>query len=283
MTANEVNRPAPGARARVILMLAAVLSVVVPYLFWNHAWFGRKLTDREIRAYLHDSDHPRKIQHALSQMAERMLQGDPVVSAWYPEVAALARSPLPELRTMAAWVMGQDNRSEMFHRTLAGLLGDPEVMVRRNAALALVRFGDDAGRAVMLQALQPWMIRAPAEGQIRIRLEPGQSVRGKAMLARIECLGNRETDVRSPASGRVEDIFVSDNSRIEAGARLLSLRSAPDEVSEVLRGLFLVGRTEDLAAVEQYARIPDLPDDVHRQAVLTAQAIRTRSERNPIR
>ena len=133
-------------RARFLLVLAAVLSVIVPYLFWMGTWFGRKLTDREIQTYLHDSGHPRKVQHALSQMAGRMSEGDPVVAAWYPEVAALARDPLPELRTTAAWVMGQDSRSQAFHEVLRGLLEDADVMVRRNAALALVRFGDDAGR-----------------------------------------------------------------------------------------------------------------------------------------
>jgi hypothetical protein len=265
-------------------MLAAILSVIVPCLFWSETWFGRQLTDREIQTYLHDRRHPRNIQHALSQMAGRMMQRDTLVRAWYPEVAALARDPLPELRTTAAWVMGQDNRSEAFHRALRGLLGDPEVMVRRNAALALVRFGDDAGRAELIRILEPWLITSPAQGRIRIKLEPDQEVGRKALLARLQLGGGREIEVRSPGSGRVAALYASNNSWIGAGTRLLSLRSDPDEVWEALRGLYLVGRSEDLPAVEQYVRIrPAIPDHVRRQATLTAQAIRMRVERNPIR
>ena len=43
--------------------------------------------------------------------------------------------------------MGQDNKSEEFHQALLSLLNDNDPLVRRNAALQLVRFGDGSGKA----------------------------------------------------------------------------------------------------------------------------------------
>ena len=75
-----------------------------------------------------------------------MEKNDPAVKKFYPRILELAKSPTGEVRKTVAWVMGQDNTSEEFHRALLSLLGDSEPLVRRNAALQLVRFGDASGR-----------------------------------------------------------------------------------------------------------------------------------------
>jgi hypothetical protein len=147
-------------------MALGFLFVLMPFLFWRQTWFGGPLSSREIGKYLQDSEHPRKIQHALSQICDRIVRGDAAVKPWYPEVAALAKHSKPEIRTMAAWVMGQDNTSELFHQTLLAQLHDPEIMVRRNAALGLVRFGDASGRAELVGMLQPG---APPADQLAAR------------------------------------------------------------------------------------------------------------------
>ena len=66
----------------------------------------------------------------------------PSAKQWYPQVLQLAGSPETEFRLTAAWLMGFDNRSQEFHQKLLKLMRDPEPIVRRNAALALVRFND---------------------------------------------------------------------------------------------------------------------------------------------
>ena len=175
----------PGPRGRLLLMVAAVLAVAVPFLFWNQTWFGRELSNEEMTRYLRDDKHPRKIQHALSQMSARIASGDPTAGVWFPDVVALSRHPVTEIRTTAAWLMGQDNRSEPFHRALLALLRDPELIVRRNAALALVRFGDSSGRGELIRILEPYGIHAPESGRIRVRLEVGQHVGANALLARV--------------------------------------------------------------------------------------------------
>ena len=125
--------------------LVLVACVVIPFLSWQGTWFGRPLNDETITQYLTDQDKSRRVQHALAQVAERMEQGDPEVAQWYQNVAQLSEHPGSEVRVTAAWVMGHDSSSELFHKALLEMLSDEEVLVRRNAALSLVRFGDGKG------------------------------------------------------------------------------------------------------------------------------------------
>jgi HEAT repeat protein len=84
-----------------------------------------------------------------------MERGDPKVAQWYETVAQLSEHSGPQVRVTAAWVMGQDSTSELFHNTLLQMLSDDEVLVRRNAALSLVRFGDDEGLSELRAMLAP--------------------------------------------------------------------------------------------------------------------------------
>ena len=63
------------------ILVLAFLFVLMPFLFWRATWFGRPLTDEEITRNLADREHARKAQHALSQIADRMLSQDPQVRA----------------------------------------------------------------------------------------------------------------------------------------------------------------------------------------------------------
>ncbi len=128
-----------------LVLLALVACVVVPFFFWQGTWFGRPLQDDELTQSLTDPDKSRRVQHGLVQIAERIERGDPEVAQWYEIVAQLSEHPGSEVRVTAAWVMGQDSTSQLFHNDLLDLLRDDEVLVRRNAALALVRFGDGEG------------------------------------------------------------------------------------------------------------------------------------------
>src|SRR4030095_10305098 len=108
------------------LIIVAALFIIVPFLAWYLTWFGRGLSDAEIATYLAEEKNPRHIQHALSQIEQRMEHGDPAVKKFYPQIIAATKSQTTEVRTTAAWVMGQDNKSEEFHRALRDLLNDNE-------------------------------------------------------------------------------------------------------------------------------------------------------------
>jgi len=272
----------PHSRRGVLLLTgAAVLLVLMPFLFWQQTWFGRRLTDQDLAAYLQDDTHARKIQHALSQIADRILQGDETVQSWYPQIVRLSRHRLTIIRSTAAWVMGQDNRSAPFHRALLDLLADPEPIVRRNAALALVRFQDASGRAELVSTLLPSRIPAPAAGTVSMQSQAGRSVEAGSSLARIRTERGQEVDALAPFSGRVSRLLCADGSRVAAGDFVLMLSADSEQIREALRGLYLVGRTEDLAGVEPYER--DALESVRQQAVLTARAIRSRELDSPVR
>ncbi|MBI4462510.1 MAG: HEAT repeat domain-containing protein [Acidobacteria bacterium] len=261
----------------VVMMVLVVLFVLVPFLFWRGTWFGRPLTEEEISRYLAQTERPRKVQHALAQIAERMVQGDPSARRWYGEIETLAAHPQPELRVMVAWVMGQDNQAQEFHASLRGLLADPEPMVRRNAALSLVRFSDAAGRPELLNMLRPYLVRAPDTGTLRLRLKVDDPVNPGTLLARIERRRDDQVEVRAPLPGRVEAHLAEDGSTVETGDEIILLAPAPEQVWEALRALYLVGRPEDLPEVERFARgYPGMPESIRQQARLTAGSIENR-------
>jgi len=271
-------------RATRILIVIAALFVTVPFLFWRGTWFGRPLTEEEIGMYLADEENPRHSQHALAQIAERIGRGDPTVKRWYPQVRSLADSPAAEIRVTVAWVLGADNRSEEFRRTLLDLLEDPEPLVRRNAALSLVRFGDPTARSELLSMLQPHTIRAPREGAVRYRLQEGDSVGRGTLLARMD-VARMEADeeepleIRSPLPGRLESKLVEEGTWVAAGEEILVLSPGEEHAWEALRALYLVGRSGDLLDVERFARgaVDGMPAHVQQQAALTAQEIRRRA------
>lgn len=260
-------------------MLVLVLAfVLVPFLFWRSTWFGRPLTEQETGRYLGDTEHPRKTQHALVQLGERMVRGDAEVKRWYPQVRELAVHPSSEIRATAAWVMGQDNQAEEFHDALRGLLLDPEPLVRRNAALSLVRFGDAGGKAELRAMLRPCGALAPRAGRLAIRLREGDPVNPGTLLARIETGQTERVEIRSPLPGRVQQWLQEDGSVIGQDDAVVLLAPGEDQVWEALRALYLVGDRDDLDDVERFARgVEGMPDRIRQQAQLTAEAIRRRA------
>src|SRR5438552_2571120 len=92
------------------LIIIAALFIIVPFLTWYLTWFGRALSDEDVATYLADDKNPRHMQHALSQVAERIERHDPQTKKFYPQVIALSKNPIAEIRKTTAWVMGPDNR-----------------------------------------------------------------------------------------------------------------------------------------------------------------------------
>lgn len=259
-------------------LLLALLFVLVPFLFWRGSWFGQTLSEEETGRYLTQTEKPRKTQHALVQVAERIQRSDPTVKRWYPQVRALATHPAPEIRVMVAWVMGQDNQSAEFHGALLDLLHDPDPLVRRNAALSLVRFGDPSGKPELVRMLQPYPVTSPRAGAISLRLKEDDTVNPGTLLARVRTGEESPFELRSPLPGRVGRWLVRDGQSVAAGEAVVLLSPSEEQVWEALRALYLVGEVSDLPEVETYAGgVPGMPDKVRQQAVLTAEAIRRRA------
>jgi hypothetical protein len=268
-------------RNRLLFFATAWLIVLMPFLFWWSTWFGRHLSDKQLSEFLNDQKHPRHIQHALVQLGERLTVHDASAARWYPDLERLASYPVEEVRNTDAWVMGQDPTQAGFHAALLKMLEDSSPMVRGNAALSLVRFGDAAGRLQIVALLQPARIVAPVAGRVIDTDNIGTAIHQGGLVAKLQN-GPQITEVRSPINGRIRTLSAAKGSEVPSGAELASVDPGAEQVWEALRALYLVGQSEDLPAIRFYQRdLPEIPDRVKQQAILTEQAIRGRAGRQP--
>jgi hypothetical protein len=270
---SEARRRVPGSTPILIL---AGLFIAATLLAWYFSWFGRELSDADISKYLADVNNPRHVQHALVQIQQRIERGDASAKSWYPQLVTLSGNPETEFRLTVAWLMGFDNNSPQFHDTLLKLLHDEEPIVRRNAALALVRFNDNSGREELVSVLQPYVLKAPADGSVASSMHEGTTVNRRTPLARIQQSDGKVVELRSPLAGRVNKIFKPNGSQITHDDDLISLNSDEQSVWEALRGLAIVGKPEDLPVIETYATANDASARIKEQASLTAKSINHR-------
>jgi len=278
--------PAPPAKSPIAkkwligILVLTFTFVLMPFLLWYMTTFSRPLTDADLSAYFTDSIHPRRAQHALSQIADRMTSPNAALresaKPWYPEVIKFSAQGSDELRVTAAWVMGQDNQSAEFHAALLKQLDDANPMVKRNAALSLVRFADPAGHNVIVGMLSPYQMSAPNSGTLAIRLKIGDVINPGTMVAHILAPGEK-IEVRSQVPGTILQWSAADNSQVEAGKPMLLVDASPEIVWESLRALYLIGHKEDLPAVNRYVRGADgMPQQIQQQAALTSGEITSR-------
>lgn len=259
-------------KSKLLLLLVVVISVFIPIQFWRGVWFGAELSDEQIREALTLAETPRRLQHALTQLEERIRSGDPSGQSWHPQIARLAEHPREEIRLQAAWVMGQDNQSPVFRAALLKLLEDPVPIVRRNAALALTRFADEAALPVLREMLRPTPVRANAAGSVQIAAAVGDHVaRGDQPAGVVGA-----APIEAPLAGRVIEVKVRPGQTVSVNETILLLAPPPEHVWEALRALLLIGGEEELPLVRQVLNDPRYSDLVHRQARLTMQAIRER-------
>ena len=264
----------------IAILVLTFAFVLMPFLLWYMTTFTRPLNDADLAAYFQDVAHPRRAQHALSQIADRIMSPNPgtreSARIWYPQVVKFSEQGSDELRLTAAWVMGQDNQSQDFHSALVKQLGDANPMVQRNAALSLVRFADPAGHKLIAGMLAPYTVTAQRSGVLSIRLKPGDVINPGTLLAHIS-IGNDKTEVRSDVPGTIRQWIISDNAQVETGEPILLVDPSPEMVWESLRALYLIGQKEDLSAVSPYTRGAEgMPPQIQQQAALTAREISAR-------
>jgi biotin carboxyl carrier protein len=272
----------PGVKRRWLLVVLAMtfLFILMPFLFWQATWFGRPLTDAQLERSLADAQQPREVQHGLSQIADRILAADPRMHAsarqFYPDVVKIAGSSDDDLRLTAAWVMGQDNTVPEFHQELLLLLRDGNPMVRRNAALALIRFADASGHDEIMAIFQPYTVVAPQSGNLAVRLKPGDAVNPGTLLGHIGHK-SQNIEVRSQVPGTVDRWLVGDGAAVAANQPILLVDASSEEIWEALRALYLIGLPQDLQTIGEWARAgANITDNIRKQAESTTLAIRFR-------
>jgi multidrug efflux pump subunit AcrA (membrane-fusion protein) len=210
-----------------------------------------------------------------------MERRDATATTWYPELVRLSSYPVEEVRNTDAWLMGLDTSYAGFHSTLLQMLEDSSTVVRGNAALSLVRFGDGSGRAQIVALLQPARIFAPRAGIVVDVDHTGTSIRQGGLIAKLRD-GQTTTDVRSPISGRIRTLSITKGTSVAAGTEVATLDPGVEQIWEALRALYLIGQVEDLPLIRIYQRdSPDIPDRVRQQAQLTEKAIHQRAAKQP--
>jgi len=264
---------------KILFFTTGWLIVLMPFLFWWNTWFGRHLSDQQMTEYLHDEKKPRHIQHALVQLGDRMSHSDANAKQWYPDLVRQSTNPVEEVRNTDAWVMGQDTSGPGFHDALLKMLQDSSPMVRGNAALSLIRFGDATGRPQIVALLQPAQITAPSAGKIVDADRAGTAIHQGGLIAKLSPSGSSTpVEIRSPIPGRIRSV-VSTGANLSTGAEVAVIDPGTDQAWEALRALYLVGQPEDLPAIRPYERdVPDVSNDVRQQAQETEKAIQTRSK-----
>jgi hypothetical protein len=269
-------KPQLKRRSNIWLIIVAALFIIVPFLTWYGTWFGRELSDEDIATYLADEKKPRNIQHALLQIEARIEKRDPTVSKFYPQVIALTKHPVAEIRKTTAWVMGQDPSAEEFHRALLTLLSDSEPLVRRNAALQLVRFADASGRPELRAMLQPFEVKSSIAGTINSILPSGSKVKASGLLARIRDASNTVQEFRSPLDGAISSVLAKEGEVVTVGQPIARLSPDQATVLDALRGLAYVGTRDDLSVIEPLAQATNSDAEIRQQATLALKAIQER-------
>lgn len=272
------QRRAPLSKRWTYIILAlTLLFVLMPFLFWRATWFGRPLTNAQLADALNPKSNPHDIQHGLSQVSDRIVRHDQTIKSFYPQVIVLSSSGDAPIRTMAAWTMGQDNQSPEFHGALLPLLKDQDPTVRRNAALALVRFRDASGHDVIVGMLKAAAVDSPFAGKLQTRLKPGQTMNPGTLLAHVQT-SSGEREVRAEIPGTLARWLVADGADVTGGEHIAAVLPSDDVVWEALRALYLIGEPDDLNAIAPYARPGgDAPPQIAQQASLTMQEIRARA------
>ena len=81
------------------------------------------------------------------------------------------------------------------------------------------------------------------------------------------------------ADSRTDPLGLGTGANVAAGAEVAVVDPGTEQVWEALRALYVVGQSDDLAAIRPYERdLPDISNDVRRQAAETEKAIQARNQ-----
>jgi hypothetical protein len=121
-------------------------------------------------------------------------------------------------------------------------------------------------------------VTAPADGRVVDADRPGTAIHQGGLLAKITAAGSSQAlEIRSPIPGRIRSLD-QPGTNVKAGLEMAVVDPATEQVWEALRALYVVGQLDDLSAVRPYERdLPDVSNDVRRQAAETEKAILQRA------
>ncbi|MFB3813820.1 MAG: biotin/lipoyl-containing protein [Terriglobales bacterium] len=279
MTTLQLSRNATRSpRNNTLLLLGVLLLLVVATVVMTSVLKrpSAPLNEAQIAAFLRDDADPSGIVHALSQVRTRVGQGERL-DRWAPELMRLSSHPAEEVRHATAELMGLDPSRPEFRQKLLEMLRSQTVLVRNTAALSLAAFGDNAGREMIVNMLEPIRVDAPTPGHVETVARPGRHIDHGEVLVRLHS-GNSVFNVLAPVSGHIRAMAVENGDMVSGGSRIAVIEPGADELLAALRALERIGKPQDLTAIAALAANQGLPDAVREQAKAAERKIRERSQ-----
>lgn len=250
-----MNTPSQSSRDRnkgpLLLMGILILTAVIGVASWYSSSFKRALTDEQIIERL-EAGEPRDIQHALSQLEERLSFRYEGRERFRAPVVALANNEHVEIRRQVAWVMGREP-APIYRETLTLLLADPDLGVRNNAACSLSNFYDPLARPVLLKGLEAFDILAEADGTLDLKLDVGDAASLGTGLGSIKNGEGEGIPVRTPLNGFIEALPKGKDGDVVVGDVVARISPDPQIVVNLLTALGAVATLDDVPKLQAYA------------------------------
>ncbi|MAG56803.1 MAG: hypothetical protein CMJ83_10970 [Planctomycetes bacterium] len=256
-------------RKRSPLLIAGIIimTLAVAFASWFSSSFRRDLSDDEILERLEPGTATRDIQHALSQLEARLSPKYDGRERFREKVIALASNEHVAIRRQVAWVMG---REPGYRERLVPMLDDADVGVQFNAALSLSNSSDPRARPVLLAALRPVNVVAPASGTLEIKVDVSDEASLGYALGLVKT-DSGDVDVRPPLSGVIESFPKGKDGPVSKGDVVALLAAAPTTVNNALVALKFVGRKSDLPAIRPFVNGGGFGGDAGKQIRLSAE------------
>ena len=244
-----------------LMVLVAILTLVLVFFMWQRSRFARSLSDEQVLERLDPEISASEIQHALEQLYDRMSPTLEDREKFHEKVLALQNHPQWEVRRQVAWVMGRDD-AEVYHKALVEMLRDEDRGVRLNAACALSNFNDPRARRELLEALEPWELKAPATGKVHWQIKEGESVSLGRDIGYVLLADEKRVPIRPALNGFADQHLVKKSADATEGQVIARISPDPRNVVNAVVALQAVGSKEDIPKLEALAegRVPRLKD-----------------------
>lgn len=271
-----MNKRSKDKRGPILLMGILLVTAVIAFVSWYSSSFKRPLSDDQIIERLETGD-ARSIQHALSQLEERLSPRYDGRARFREPVVALAKDEYVEIRRQVAWVMGREP-APVYRETLTKMLADADLGARVMAACSLSNWNDPLARPVLLTGLDAFELRAEAAGTLDLKLEVGDAASLGTGLGSIKRKDGEAAPVRTPLNGFIQLLPKGKDGDVVVGDVIAKIAPGPKTVLNLLTALGYVGKYEDLPILERFAGggVERMTKEVEDAARAAIDAVKTR-------
>lgn len=272
MSESPENQKKSSTVRAVYIFLA--LTMLVVFLSWRGCWYGTPMSDASIEKELASSTDLKELHRALSQITNRLAEHDESAEKFIPGVINAARHKDDVIRRTAAWALGEARKKPEVIPPLIVLLGDDNVLVRGQAAIALANHNRGDGRPQLLELLTDLPVLSPADGTVEQVLRSGEPVRIGIRVAQVKSKDGKTFEVTAPIDGRVLKRKSASSKTVKVGDSILEISPSAVQLDNALAALDLVGQKDDIPSIRRLLESnTDLTAETRRRAEAVAKHI----------